>query len=80
MKLNEQKRAEAAIKLAVARMGGVSATAEKLGVTKGAVSKWELCPPARVHDVAKLSGIPKEDLRPDYYPEPEPNEGDDDAD
>lgn len=69
MNANDQKRAEAAIRLAVARAGGTTALAEALGVTKGAVSQWDVCPPARVPDVEKITGVPRQDLRPDWYPE-----------
>ena len=64
----ERKRAEAAILLAISRAGGVSALAELIGVTKGAVSQWDVCPPARVLDVERITGISRGDLRPDWYP------------
>jgi DNA-binding transcriptional regulator YdaS (Cro superfamily) len=69
MNTKEQQRAEAALSLAIARAGGVTQLAEKLGVSKGAVSQWKVAPPARVLDIEKLTGLPRTDLRPDWYPE-----------
>jgi DNA-binding transcriptional regulator YdaS (Cro superfamily) len=57
----------------------------KIGMTQGqlaalfkvkppAVCKWEKkrVPAERVLDIARLTGIPKEELRPDLYPIEEP--------
>lgn len=69
MKAREMRKAQAALRLAIARAGGVSAMARALGITKGAVSQWSICPPSRVLDVERMSSIPRHDLRPDWYPE-----------
>ena len=42
--------------------------ARELGITHGAVSQWRECPPLRVLDVEKITGIPRHELRPDLYP------------
>ena len=44
--------------------------AELLGVRPPAVCKWERnrVPAERVLDLARITGIPKEELRPDLYP------------
>ena len=42
--------------------------ARELGITHGAVSQWRRVPAERVLDVSRITGIPKEDLRPDIYP------------
>lgn len=48
--------------------GGVVALGAKLGLSRGAVSQWDVVPAGRVIDVEKLTGIPREKLRPDLYP------------
>ncbi len=47
--------------------GGCSALARKLKVTRGAVSAWKAVPPKRAREIAKITGIPKEVLRPDVF-------------
>lgn len=56
--------------LAIAKIGGVNATAEALAITHGAVSQWEVVPAKRVLAIAALTGISPADLRPDLYPDP----------
>lgn len=43
--------------------------ADKLGVNKATVTRWHQnkVPAERVLDVARITGIPKEVLRPDLY-------------
>lgn len=41
--------------------------ARELNITHGAVSQWRRVPAERVLDVARITGIPKEALRPDLY-------------
>jgi DNA-binding transcriptional regulator YdaS (Cro superfamily) len=41
--------------------------ARELKITHGAVSQWRRVPAERVLDVARITGIPKEELRPDLY-------------
>lgn len=41
--------------------------ARALGITHGAVSQWRRVPAERVLDVEGLTGIPREQLRPDLY-------------
>lgn len=47
--------------------------AAKLGVQPPALSKWERgrVPAERVLDIERITGIPRHELRPDIYPEPE---------
>lgn len=42
--------------------------ARGLGITHGAVSQWKRVPAERVLDVERLTGISREELRPDLYP------------
>lgn len=65
----DRTRAEAALKLAISRIGGVTSLAAELGLTRDAIYKWNgICSPAHVLDVEKLTNIPRTDLRPDWYP------------
>jgi DNA-binding transcriptional regulator YdaS (Cro superfamily) len=43
--------------------------AERMGVNKATVTRWSSgrVPAERVLDVARITGIPKEELRPDLY-------------
>jgi DNA-binding transcriptional regulator YdaS (Cro superfamily) len=47
--------------------GLLSLVARALGVTRGAVTKWQQVPAERVLAVEKATGIPRERLRPDLY-------------
>ena len=53
---------------AIAVAGGLSRLAEHLGITRSAVSQWPQIPAERVHDVERITGIPRSELRPDLYP------------
>lgn len=57
-----------ALKNAVEYAGGVVSLAEQIGITYQAVSQWKICPPLRVLDVERASGVSRHDLRPDLYP------------
>lgn len=41
----------------------------EIGITHGAVSQWRRVPAERVIDVERVTGIPREALRPDLYPQ-----------
>ena len=69
MSPRDLRRAEAALALAIGRMGSAAALAEALGVSRAAISQWPVCPPARVLDVETITGVSRYDLRPDYYPD-----------
>lgn len=47
--------------------GGVVALSFRLGLSRGAVSQWDQVPLERVNDVARITGIPRECLRPDVF-------------
>lgn len=47
--------------------GGVVALSLKLGLSRGAVSQWKTVPLNRVSDVARITGIPRDKLRPDVF-------------
>jgi DNA-binding transcriptional regulator YdaS (Cro superfamily) len=45
-----------------------------LGVDKGTVSKWNrgLIPAERIVEIERITGIPREKLRPDLFKRPKP--------
>lgn len=55
------------IKKVAEKVGGVVALSKALGLSRGAVSQWEVVPLNRVKDVERITGIPRETLRPDFF-------------
>ncbi len=55
------------IKEIAEKVGGVVALSTALGLSRGAVSQWEVVPLTRVKDVERITGIPRERLRPDFF-------------
>jgi DNA-binding transcriptional regulator YdaS (Cro superfamily) len=53
---------------AKAKAGGLSALARALGVTPPAVAQWSRIPVRHVLAVERVTGIRREELRPDFYP------------
>lgn len=51
--------------------GGATKLADYLGCKVQAVYQWNQVPVKRVLDIAKLTGIPPHEIRPDVYPEPQ---------
>lgn len=45
----------------------------RLGISSQAVSQWRRIPVSRVLDVERVTGVPREQLRPDVYPPSEKN-------
>lgn len=56
------------VKLAAAKAGGIVQLSLKLGLSRGAASQWRRIPAERVLEVERLTGVPREILRPDLYP------------
>jgi DNA-binding transcriptional regulator YdaS (Cro superfamily) len=52
---------------AKAAAGNAATLAHKLGITRQALSQWEIVPITRVLDVEKLTGVPRHELRPDFH-------------
>lgn len=44
--------------------------ARRLGITSQAISQWKKIPAERVVDIEAVTGIPREQLRPDLYRRP----------
>jgi hypothetical protein len=56
------------IALAVEAVGGTTkALAELVGVSPQAVSAWDVIPANRVRRIEKITGVPREKLRPDLF-------------
>lgn len=51
-------------------VGGVVALSLALGMSRGAVSQWDVVPLERVLQVEEVTGIPRERLRPDFFRQP----------
>ena len=49
----------------LAKAGGVNALARQLGISSAAVSMWKRVPAARVAAVARITGLPACEIRPD---------------
>jgi DNA-binding transcriptional regulator YdaS (Cro superfamily) len=62
-----KERASLALKLAINKAGGQHALARMLGISQPAISKWSVCPLQRVATVSALTGVPREELRPDAF-------------
>lgn len=56
-----------ALREAISRAGGMRALGRKLGISHVAIGGWKRCPPLRVLEIERLTGVPKEALRPDLY-------------
>jgi DNA-binding transcriptional regulator YdaS (Cro superfamily) len=57
-----------AIQEAAGKVGGIVKLSLALGLSRGAASQWRRVPAERVLEVERLTGVPKEILRPDLYP------------
>lgn len=53
-------------------VGGIRQLADRLAISYQAVRKWSRIPADRVIEIERLSGIPRERLRPDLYGAPRP--------
>ena len=47
--------------------GGYNVLARKLGISNQAVRKWRRVPRQRLARVERLTGVPRQQLRPDLY-------------
>jgi DNA-binding transcriptional regulator YdaS (Cro superfamily) len=52
---------------ATQRAGGQARLAKLLGVTRQAVCQWKRVPADRVREIERLTGVPREVLRPDLF-------------
>ena len=61
-------RASAALSRAVAAAGGAVRLGHQLGLHVASVTAWTFCPAGRVAEVATITGVSRNDLRPDLFP------------
>jgi DNA-binding transcriptional regulator YdaS (Cro superfamily) len=56
-----------------AKRGNLAQLAKELGVDKSTVTRWASgqVPIDRVNDVSRMTGIPRQELRPDVFGEPD---------
>lgn len=52
---------------AIKVVGTRAELARRLGITPQALSNWQRVPTARIIDVERVTGVPREQLRPDLY-------------
>lgn len=58
------------VQLAAGNVGGKAALGRLLGISRAAVNAWDArneIPLARIPEVERVTGIPREVLRPDYF-------------
>lgn len=60
---------DAGVQKAITEAGGVASLASKIGVSSQAVSQWKRIPAERVIEVERATGVRRERLRPDLYPQ-----------
>lgn len=58
-----------ALKRALKAVGGGDKLAAKLEISPQAISQWERIPLKRVFEVERATGIPHNELRPDFFGE-----------
>lgn len=66
---NANKPQNKSVAEAVTRIGGAHAVASIMGVSSTAVLHWiyRNCPAERCVELERLSGVPREQLRPDIF-------------
>lgn len=48
-------------------VGGVVALSLKLGLCRASVSAWKIVPAEHILAVERITGVPREQIRPDLY-------------
>lgn len=64
----QMMRAAAALRRVVTAAGGTARLAQRLGLHVATVNGWTFCPAGHVDTVAAVTGVSRNDLRPDLFP------------
>ena len=57
---------------AIEIMGGLAPMARALGIDRAAIRRWHSVPDWWIIKIEHLTGVPREELRPDLYLAPRP--------
>lgn len=55
------------VEKAIAAAGNASELARRLGIKVQSIQQWDRIPAERVVDIERVTGVPREELRPDLY-------------
>lgn len=61
------------MKKAIELAGGITALAHELGIDRNGIRRWQAVPARWIIRIEHLTGVPREELRPDLYLAPRPN-------
>jgi DNA-binding transcriptional regulator YdaS (Cro superfamily) len=61
------KEIDEGLRRAIAKLGSANALATALGMSAAALSEWHRIPSHRILQVEAVTGIRREELRPDLY-------------
>lgn len=59
------------VQKAINAVGSASELGKRLGITSQAISQWQRIPIRKLIEIEAATGIPREQLRPDLYRQPE---------
>lgn len=63
------EKTDTGLKRALEAAGTGEKLAAALEITPQAISQWERVPLSRVFEVERITGVPRHDLRPDFFSE-----------
>lgn len=66
-RMNRSQTDRSALQKAVAAVGSITALAQRLGISKQAVSMWTRVPAERAQEIEAVTGVPRHILRPDLW-------------
>lgn len=56
---------------AIAAAGNASELARRLGISVQSIQQWKRIPAERIVEIERVTGIPREELRPELYERPQ---------
>jgi DNA-binding transcriptional regulator YdaS (Cro superfamily) len=66
--VREMRDRPAILQDAITAAGGLSTLAKSLALSPSTICEWSQIPAGRVIAVERVTGIPRQQLRPDIYP------------